>query len=257
MSQKTNPRAFRLVTTKNHLSKWCVKKQDYSSVIKEDFNIRLFISSLLSEAFILSKIEITRVFCNKNCEINVVVSSQLPRYKNLLKLFPDFFEDCDEEILDENKENFGDEMDHQSEEDNNEEKCVTPSMQAFLSLLSSQIASQYYAETNKILNVSFELFDNPFEDAMLIAKYISSQLELRIPFRRVMKTVFRKANASFIKGIKIELSGRLNGAEMARVVWKKEGKLPLHTLNAKIDYAKHEAKTVYGTMGVKVWLHKV
>ena len=95
---------------------------------------------------------------------------------------------------------------------------------------------------------------NPFEDAALIAKYISEQLKRRIPFRRTVKQAIKKVQFTSMKGLKIEVSGRLNGIDIARSEWKREGKVPLHTLNAKIDYTHHQAETIYGTIGIKVWL---
>lgn len=95
------------------------------------------------------------------------------------------------------------------------------------------------------------------ENAMLIAQNLAEQLEKRIPFRRAMKSMLDQGlkNAS-IKGIKIQMSGRLGGAEMSRVEWAFKGTLPLHTLRANVDFARATAFTTYGTLGVKVWLYK-
>ena len=95
---------------------------------------------------------------------------------------------------------------------------------------------------------------NPFEDATLIAKFISEQLEKRTPFRRAMKQTIKKVQRTEMKGIKVQVSGRLNGIEIARSEWKRDGRVPLHTLRAKIDYAYYRAETIYGTIGIKVWL---
>jgi len=89
---------------------------------------------------------------------------------------------------------------------------------------------------------------------MLIAKYISDQLEKRTPFRRAVKQSIKKVQRSNMKGIKIQVSGRLNGIDIARSEWKREGRVPLHTLRAKIDYAYERAETIYGVIGIKVWL---
>ena len=92
------------------------------------------------------------------------------------------------------------------------------------------------------------------KSATLIAKFIADQLEKRTPFRRAVKQTIKKVQLTDIKGIKVEVSGRLNGNEIARSEWKREGKVPLHTLNAKIDYTHYEAQTIYGVIGIKVWL---
>jgi len=95
------------------------------------------------------------------------------------------------------------------------------------------------------------------EHAMLIAQNITEQLEKRMPFRRVLKsTLDQVVKNSAIKGVKIQLAGRLGGAEMSRLEWVAKGTLPLHTLRANIDFAKATAFTTYGTLGVKVWLYK-
>lgn len=95
------------------------------------------------------------------------------------------------------------------------------------------------------------------ENAMLIAQNLAEQLEKRMPFRRAMKTMLDQVlkNAA-IKGVKIQMSGRLGGAEMSRVEHSFKGTLPLHTLRANIDFARATAYTTYGTLGVKVWLYK-
>ena len=92
--------------------------------------------------------------------------------------------------------------------------------------------------------------------AQLVAENVATQLERRVAFRRAMKKVMQNAQRGGAKGIKISVSGRLGGAEMARTEWYLEGRVPLHTLRAKIDYGFAEAHTTYGCIGVKVWIFK-
>jgi len=92
--------------------------------------------------------------------------------------------------------------------------------------------------------------------AQLVAENVATQLERRIAFRRAMKKVMQGAQRSGAKGIKIAVAGRLGGAEMARTEWYLEGRVPLHTLRAKIDYGFAEAHTTYGIIGIKVWIFK-
>ena len=96
----------------------------------------------------------------------------------------------------------------------------------------------------------------PEIDAKLIAENISSQLERRVAFRRAMKRAVQSAMRLGAQGIRINCSGRLGGAEIARLEWYREGRVPLHTLRADIDYGTATAKTTYGTCGVKVWVFK-
>jgi small subunit ribosomal protein S3 len=93
-------------------------------------------------------------------------------------------------------------------------------------------------------------------DAALIAEYITQQLERRVSFRRVVRQAIQRAQRAEVQGIKIQISGRLNGAEIARTEWVREGRVPLHTLRADIDYAYRTALTIYGILGVKVWVFK-
>lgn len=93
--------------------------------------------------------------------------------------------------------------------------------------------------------------------ATVVAKNVAEQLERRMPFRRVLKqTVEKIMQNPDVKGIKVRVSGRLNGSEMARTEWLRKGNLPLQTIRANIDYAQENANTIYGVIGVKVWIYK-
>jgi small subunit ribosomal protein S3 len=116
------------------------------------------------------------------------------------------------------------------------------------------------AEVGRLLGVpvavNIEEVRKPEIDAKLIADSITQQLEKRIMFRRAMKRAMQNAMRLGAQGIKIMSSGRLNGIEIARTEWYREGRVPLHTLRADIDYGTSEAKTTYGIIGVKVWVYK-
>src|SRR5690348_5174867 len=106
------------------------------------------------------------------------------------------------------------------------------------------------------VHVNIEEIRKPEIDAQLIADNIAQQLEKRIMFRRAMKRAMQNAMRLGAQGIKIMSSGRLNGIEIARTEWYREGRVPLHTLKANIDYGTSEAHTTYGVVGVKVWVYK-
>ncbi|MBI1396622.1 MAG: 30S ribosomal protein S3 [Betaproteobacteria bacterium] len=106
------------------------------------------------------------------------------------------------------------------------------------------------------VHVNIEEVRKPELDAQLIADSISAQLEKRIMFRRAMKRAMQNAMRLGAQGIKIMSAGRLNGIEIARTEWYREGRVPLHTLRADIDYGVSEAKTTYGVIGIKVWVFK-
>nr|AND48618.1 ribosomal protein S3 [Sphagnum contortum] len=94
----------------------------------------------------------------------------------------------------------------------------------------------------------------PYGEPNILAEYIALQLESRVAFRRTMKKAIELAKKTDIRGIKIQIAGRLNGAEIARVEWAREGRVPLQTLRAKIGYCYYPAQTIYGVLGIKVWI---
>lgn len=106
------------------------------------------------------------------------------------------------------------------------------------------------------VNISVEEIRKPELDAYLVAESVANQLERRIMFRRAMRRAVTNAMRLGAEGIKIRVSGRLNGAEIARSEWYREGRVPLHTLRADIDYGFAEARTTYGVIGVKTWIFK-
>ncbi|QNM97172.1 30S ribosomal protein S3 [Chitinimonas koreensis] len=106
------------------------------------------------------------------------------------------------------------------------------------------------------VHINIEEIRKPETDAQVIADSIAAQLEKRVMFRRAMKRAMQNAMRLGAQGIKIMSSGRLNGIEIARTEWYREGRVPLHTLRADIDYATSEAKTTYGIIGIKVWVYK-
>ena len=114
----------------------------------------------------------------------------------------------------------------------------------------------------KILPGSRQLTINVLEvekvdlDATLLADLVAEQLEKRVAFKRAMREALQRAEKQNVKGIKIQVSGRLNGAEIARSEWVREGRVPLQTLRADIDYATKEANTIYGVLGIKIWLFR-
>jgi len=109
---------------------------------------------------------------------------------------------------------------------------------------------------NVPVHINIEEIRKPDLDAALVAAGVANQLERRVMFRRAMKRAVQNAMRQGAKGIKIQVGGRLGGAEIARSEWYREGRVPLHTLRADVDYSTHEANTTYGIIGVKVWIFK-
>ena len=245
MGQKTHPKGFRLVTTQSHLSQWYSNKKAYSTLIEEDFIIRSKVDEFFKDFLSLSKVEINRIKQEKTDKeyVNITIHSLFPRAKEMYRKVIKYFSENPETenskaiaILNNSKGN----------------------LKRFTSLILKRIVRnlirylQIKTKKNYLIDIKF--IKNPFEDAALIAKFVSEQLEKRTPFRRVVKQTIKKVQRTEMKGIKIEVSGRLNGIEIARSEWKRDGNVPLHTLKAKIDYVHQRAETIYGVIGIKVWL---
>ncbi|RAX57109.1 30S ribosomal protein S3 [Helicobacter monodelphidis] len=111
-------------------------------------------------------------------------------------------------------------------------------------------------QEKKDITINIKEVKRPYANAQLAAENVALQLEKRVAFRRAMKKVMKNAQVHGAKGVKIQVSGRLAGAEMARTEWYMEGRVPLHTLRAKVEYGFAEAMTTYGIIGVKVWIFK-
>jgi small subunit ribosomal protein S3 len=246
VGQKTHPKGFRLVTTQKHLSDWYSSKENYPSLIEEDFLLRSKVEKDFNEFLSISKIEINRV--NQDVDqkeyVNVTIHALFPRAKEMYRKVSKYFDETTE---------------------NNTAKTLSVlnsskgNLKKFTSLLLKRnirnLIRYFQMKTNKNYYIAIKFIKNPFEDATLIAKYIADQLEKRIPFRRAVKQTIKKVQLTSTKGLKVQVSGRLNGIDIARSEWKREGTVPLHTLKATIDYTHQRAETMYGVIGIKVWLY--
>jgi small subunit ribosomal protein S3 len=245
MGHKTHPKGFRLVTTQKHLSEWYGNKLIYPSLIEEDFVIRQKIDTSFSEFLSISKIEINRI--NQNIDnkeyVNITIYALFPRAKEMYKKVAKYFTD-----------NIGNSNPKTLSLLNNNKGTLKRFTSLLLKRNVRNLIRSLQIKYGKNYSISINFIKNPFEDASLIGKYIGEQLEKRVPFRRAVKQAIKKVQLTDLKGIKIQVSGRLNGIEMARSEWKRDGRVPLHTLRAKIDYSSQRAETIYGTIGIKVWL---
>ncbi len=121
--------------------------------------------------------------------------------------------------------------------------------------IKKEIRQKFLPDRTAKLNINIKEVANPNLDANIVAQSIKFDIEKRIPFRRAMKQALGKVERAGAKGVKIRVAGRLNGAEIARTEKVISGKVPLHTLRADIDYALVEANTIYGVIGIKVWIY--
>jgi len=251
MGQKTHPEGFRLGITTPHLSKWYAKKALYSRFLEEDFFLRAKIHSTFEQYLSISRIKIERILKDtenasklKSGElIHITIVALFPRRKAMAREIRTYFEtpiEISKDIVLANPLPF--------------ERRIKFSANLILKERVKKLLTFFAKGSEKTYTLSVIYIKNPFEDSVLIAKYIGEQLKRRIPFRRVMKQALKKGEATSNKGIKIEISGRLNGADIARSEWKRVGQIPLHTLNAHIQYTHHHVETVYGLIGIKIWL---
>lgn len=229
MGQKIHPVGFRLGITKTHQSQWFASGPIYSNLILEDY----FIRSILFQKFTngsISKIEIKRKFDD---QIQLTLYSYRPSliltyYKNDLKYLSS---SLSIKIRKNRKSNFQ-------------------------NILDSELKFKNLYSLNPKITVQIFELSNPDTNARFIADSLVEDLQKRVAFRRVIKKALRRARKDNVQGIKVQISGRLNGAEIARSEWVREGQIPLQTLRAEIDYCYKTAKTIYGILGVKVWVFK-
>lgn len=122
--------------------------------------------------------------------------------------------------------------------------------------MKKEIKKRFFGNQKMVININIHEIDKPDLDAELVLQQVIIQLEKRVPFRRAMKRCIEQVRRAGAKGVKIMVAGRLNGAEIARTEVLVDGKMPLSNLRADIDYARGAAHTIYGLIGVKVWVYK-
>ena len=216
MGQKVNPKSLRLGIIKTWDSRWLVNKKNFPSMLEEDFKIRRYILKSLKTAG-TANLEIERLGSN----LKVTISAARPGI---------IIGRGGKEI-----EKIKNELDEIIKKHRLEKKI----------------------KTNYNLNINIEEVKNPNASAAIVAQGIAENIEKRMPYRRVMKKAIEQVSQQKeVKGIKIKMSGRLNGAEISRREWLDWGKMPLQTLRADIDYAEAQAHCTYGIIGIKVWIYK-
>ena len=230
MGQKIHPLGFRLGITKKHRSQWFAKTAQYPQLVLEDN----FIRQILFEKFIdagITHIEIQRKLDQIKIEIRaarpgILVGRDGVNLEILRKLL--------------------------------EQKLSTYRLK---NISSSKLSTLFLSKSNNIkksIQVAIHVtkLANPDSEAAFIADFLVEQLEKRVAFRRAVRQAVQRAQRAGVSGIKIQISGRLNGAEIARSEWVREGRVPLQTLRADINYCYKTAKTIYGLLGIKIWVFK-
>jgi small subunit ribosomal protein S3 len=230
MGQKIHPLGFRLGITKKHGSQWFAKPNQYSQLVIEDAFLRKNLFEKFTDAGIAA-ITIQRKLDQIQIEIRaarpgILVGRDGSGLENLRK--------------------------------NLEQKLKNFRIKNFISYVPKNLSKNNLDNTKKFAQIAVHVtkLANPGLEAAFIAEFLVEQLEKRIAFRRAVRQSIQRAQKAGVKGIKIQVSGRLNGAEIARSEWVREGRVPLQTLRADIDYSYRTAKTIYGLLGIKIWIFK-
>lgn len=228
MGQKVHPLGLRIGITQEHRSKWFSTSKNYANNVLEDHFIRNFLQTNFKESgFVDINIE------RKLDQIHI----------NIRAIRPGVFMGKSGEGL---------------------EKLRFRLEKKLISFRNASLKNSSYPNLKTHLDNSpkpqialhINELTNPNVEAGYLADFIVEQLEKRAPFRRAMRQGIQRVQRAKIPGVKIEVSGRLNGAEIARTEWVREGRVPLQTIRADIDYSYKTAQTIYGILGVKVWLFR-
>lgn len=220
MGQKTHPTGFRTGINKLHNTIWFAPYSSYSKFLQEDFNIRRFVQEKFE---CLQSIE-------GNSLYSVAGISKLEIHRKIKQV---------ELII----------------------HAARPSALANY-MDQAKLMNGLEKDLKKLTNNSQKIrikvlhIKRSANESALVARLIADQLEKRIAFRKVIRAMTKVLKQSEVEGFKLEVSGRLNGAEIARAEWTREGRVPLQTLKADVSYASHRASTKYGILGIKVWIFR-
>lgn len=229
MGQKVHPLGLRIGITQQHRSKWFAKSNIYPQLILEDKLLRSYILEKYATANIVD------IIINRRRTTQHIETKQ---YIDLVEISINAA--VPGKILDRtqtqnNITQLKTNLEQLCQKERNKKSLVAPKIQIILNIFK---------------------VENAYAEASVIADYLIQQLEERVPFRSALKKSLKRMRLAKLKGIKIQISGRLNGAEIARTEWVRKGRVPLQTLRADIDYSYKTAKTIYGILGIKVWTFK-
>nr|YP_010166153.1 ribosomal protein S3 [Rhipsalis teres]QRV60126.1 ribosomal protein S3 [Rhipsalis teres] len=218
MARKINPLGFRLGTTQDHYSFWFAQSKNYSEGLQEDLKIRNFILKYVQEKYVQKK-------KRTSSDVEGIARIEIEKRIDLIQIiihmvFPKLLIEKRSQGIKDLKINIQKEL-----------NCV-----------------------NRKLNIGITRIAKPYRHPNLLAEFITLQLRNRVHFRKAMKKAMELAKQAEIKGIKIQIAGRLGGKDIARVAWIREGRVPLQTIRAKIDYCAYPIRTIYGILCIKIWI---
>nr|QFQ36384.1 ribosomal protein S3 [Zabelia tyaihyoni] len=224
MGQKINPLGFRLGTTQSHHSLWFAQPKNYSEGLQEDQKLRNSIKNYVQKNMrIASGVEgIARIEIQKRIDlIQVIIYMGFP--KLLIESRPRGIEE------------------------------LQMNLQRGIEELQMNLQKEFYC-VNRKLNIAITRIAKPYGNPNILAEFIAGQLKNRVSFRKAMKKVIELTEQADTKGIQVQIAGRIDGKEMARVEWIREGRVPLQTIRAKIDYCSYTVRTIHGVLGIKIWI---
>nr|WBK14840.1 ribosomal protein S3 [Abelia chinensis var. chinensis] len=231
MGQKINPLGFRLGTTQSHHSLWFAQPKNYSEGLQEDQKIRNSIKNYVQKNMrIASGGEgIARIEIQKRIDlIQVIIYMGFP--KLLIESRPRGIEELQMNLQ---KEFY----------------CVNQK----LNIAIMNLQKEFYC-VNQKLNIAITRIAKPYGNPNILAEFIAGQLKNRVSCLKAMKKVIELTEQADTKGIQVQIAGRINGKDIARVTWIREGRVPLQTIRAKIDYCSYTVRTIHGVLGIKIWI---
>nr|YP_010939879.1 ribosomal protein S3 [Nothapodytes nimmoniana]WLG31424.1 ribosomal protein S3 [Nothapodytes nimmoniana] len=214
MGQKINPLGFRLGTTQSHHSLWFAQPKNYAEGLQEDQKIRDYIKAYVQKNMRISS------------GVEGIARIEIQKRIDLIQVI--IFMGFPTKLLIENRPLGIEEFQKNLQKELN---CV-----------------------NRKCNIAFERISKPYGNPTILAKFIAGQLKNRVSFRKAMKKAIELTEQADTKGIQIQIAGRIDGKEIARVEWIREGRVPLQTIRAKMDYCFHTVRTIYGVLGIKIWI---
>nr|YP_010022344.1 ribosomal protein S3 [Elaeocarpus japonicus]YP_010044267.1 ribosomal protein S3 [Elaeocarpus braceanus]YP_010044294.1 ribosomal protein S3 [Elaeocarpus braceanus]YP_010193744.1 ribosomal protein S3 [Elaeocarpus decipiens]YP_010193772.1 ribosomal protein S3 [Elaeocarpus decipiens]YP_010349371.1 ribosomal protein S3 [Elaeocarpus hainanensis]YP_010413178.1 ribosomal protein S3 [Elaeocarpus glabripetalus]YP_010413207.1 ribosomal protein S3 [Elaeocarpus glabripetalus]YP_010431935.1 ribosomal len=216
MGQKINPLGFRLGTTQGHHSLWFAQPKNYSEGLQEDQKIRNCIKNYVEKNMrISSGVEgIARIEIQKKIDLIQII---------IYMGFPKFLMEGRPQRIEELQ-------------------------------INVQKKLNYVNQKLKKLNIAITRIANPYGHPNILAEYIAGQLKNRVSFRKAMKKAIELTEQANTKGIQVQIAGRIDGKEIARVEWIRKGRVPLQTIRAKIKYCSYIVRTIYGVLGIKIWI---
>nr|YP_009414682.1 30S ribosomal protein S3 [Paeonia ludlowii]ASO75533.1 30S ribosomal protein S3 [Paeonia ludlowii]WKV26488.1 ribosomal protein S3 [Paeonia ludlowii] len=214
MGQKINPLGFRLGTTQSHHSLWFAPKKNYSEGLQEDQKIRDYINNYIQKNLKISSGVAAGIAC-------IEIQKRIDLIQVIIYMgFPKLLIEGRPRRIDKLRINIQKEL-----------NCV-----------------------NRKLNIAIKRIAKPYGHPNILAEFIAGQLKNRVSFRKAMKKAIELTEQADTKGIQVQIAGRIDGKEIARVEWIREGRVPLQTIRAKIDYCSYTVQTIYGVLGIKIWI---